>query len=618
MTDIVNLGPPLKAMPDVRTSTKKSQDTPAEKGQGSFDDVLKAKANSKSREVTGPPGKQMVSTQKNEKKMDTREAEPSEEVPKIKGEEKLQALKASLSERQRVMQKFMDSVESEFSIPPERIVEAMTQLSDEDLLKAPEESVSQVIDKLDLGPLESEKAEAMYLAMLQQLSGTLPMVKDPAPMAPQTKTFLQSALVGSAPLALAHQERRQLLNESLDKMNSRFFGKPEAILQTEDSVLKTSEPIFDSSKINVNSTSSKLAQPDLEAVKLTLQNQSPEAQAKLAMMQKELTPAKDLTAADLRDALAVLGGVAGGAEALSSVLKEDPENLKALQMEQELNSAKLGLSGAASPPAVQQKTGQSFFDTMNFGSSTKKGFNRKEDTESVVDSGSPSSSFSTALSGDPIAAGSIKEHLGTERLSAHAGLAGATAGLQSNEGRSQLTGDRDSNVQALMKQAQYMIKKGGGEAVLKMTPEGLGEVHLKVIINEGKVNVEMKTESNEAKKMIEGSLGDLKNSLSVHKLAVDHVKVDVGNNLSSQSDQQKPQDPNSFRQDQGREQARHFFNQFHEDNHSRREPFYETTGVKAYSRGQPVQPLKSAEETAAMQARRYKGSGKGSGLDLVA
>lgn len=128
----------------------------------------------------------------------------------------------------------------------------------------------------------------------------------------------------------------------------------------------------------------------------------------------------------------------------------------------------------------------------------------------------------------------------------------------------------DENVQAIINQAKFLVTKGGGEMTVKMTPEGMGEVQLKVMLDQGKVNIEMNSHDKNVKKLIEDSLSDLKSSLALHQMSVDHVKinsVDVVNaahntqlqsNLSgSQSEQQQNQMLNQqFHSNNGSHQER--------------------------------------------------------------
>lgn len=635
ITDMVNLGPPLKAMPDLKASNRRPEDKPVEEAPGSFEQVLSEKTAEKlsrglpdkgkspisknAQKVTGEPTKMAVDTQTDKNKDDDQKSSEVSPNTKESVEAKNLGVKTNLSERQKVMQKFMDSIESEFSIPPERVVEAMAQLSDKELLLSPEETATQVIAKLDLDPVESEKAEAMYLAMVTQLSGTLPQVRDPQPLQPQTKAFLNGALAGGGMAAvLAAQERRQILNDSLERMNSKFFLKPEVKLPTEVADLPTQdlgvEGLYNRTEMKPQFSETLETRPaSLQDIRplLARQDMDPKVAQKLGEFQSQMKPVKEqISTAELRDALAAMGVTAA---TIDQALKNDPQNGQALKMEKSMfgDNADMmmaapvtaGFAGAALMGKEHQDSGQNGDGGKQ---EAAKNFLNRDPSLAAPSKVSTGSEFVMPSIATQQAAPAPHQMMGAV---AGAGAAGATPTKAAAD---------EVNIQAVMKQAQYMIKKGGGEATVQMNPEGMGQVHLKVMVSEGRVNLELKTESNEAKKLIESNLGDLKASLSIHKLAVDHVKVDVNNQLSSNSDQQRSNDQGQFKQDPGREQARQFFNQFRQDNLDRREGFYETPGVKAYSRTKPVEPLKPGDEGSSLQTRRYKGAGKGSGLDLVA
>ncbi|MCB0348974.1 MAG: flagellar hook-length control protein FliK [Bdellovibrionales bacterium] len=118
--------------------------------------------------------------------------------------------------------------------------------------------------------------------------------------------------------------------------------------------------------------------------------------------------------------------------------------------------------------------------------------------------------------------------------------------------------------------AELLIKKGGGEVKMKLNPEGLGEVHLKVALHEGKVDVQLMTDSQQAKKAIESELHGLKAVLAEHKMDLRDIKVDVSQNLSRQMSEQMA--------DQQREHARQFLSYF-------RENFGSGRSAAAYSGG---------------------------------
>jgi flagellar hook-length control protein FliK len=633
-----NLGPPLKATPDLKASPQKaSRKDQGDSRSDSFESTLQGKSErlpAELREARPPDRAEESETRESQmenkigrKKNSNDETPPTDTVKaKSQGEQK------GLSERQRVMQKFMDSMESEFGIPPQRIVEAMAQLSDQDLLRSPEESATAVIDELDLEPQDSARAEAMYLAMLGTLGGTLPQVRDPEPLTLNQKVALGAGglMAGAeAPKLLSSRERREALNKSLDQMNSKFFMTPSSAsggigggmadpgLDSASPGMKEIAPKGDFTSDAFSQKAQALANyqradfaKDLPAVQPTVGQADP----RLAGLTEQMQPmTQDEAQVELLKGLAALGAAAG---ALSQAMTEDPQNAAAMKMEQATNA-----SGINSGLQTQMQTqGAEAFARNGQGSTGERGKDGKREMDSGLQSLGSTSGSSSSFFVDPSLGDAGKAPSGRGELSQHVGAQAAAAGAVGGAAIMASNSENQANIQQIMSQAKYMIKKGGGEAVVKMNPEGMGQVHLRVLVNEGKVNVEMKAETQEAKKLLESSLSDLKASMNTHKLAMDQVKVDVNNGLASENrDQQQQQRQPQGQPDQGREQARQFLGQFREDNLSQRNGFYETTGVKAYgSNRRTVDPLKPQETVQSAGVRRYQGSVKGSGLDLVA
>jgi len=163
-----------------------------------------------------------------------------------------------------------------------------------------------------------------------------------------------------------------------------------------------------------------------------------------------------------------------------------------------------------------------------------------------------------------------------------------------------------ANVKELVSKAQFMAQKGGGEMKVTLTPEGLGEVNMKVMVQNGHVNVEMITESSEAKKILEKGLGDLKANLISHNLRIDQVKVDTAADVSRQLTQQHDEAQRQF--------AQQFMEQFRQDNNEWRRGFYDIAGAKVY-RSQKDQANDNATRIGEAEARRRQ---QGRRLDLVA
>lgn len=134
-------------------------------------------------------------------------------------------------------------------------------------------------------------------------------------------------------------------------------------------------------------------------------------------------------------------------------------------------------------------------------------------------------------------------HTGQTEFSSHL----ATRGLgeaQSTDKAQALpqSGDLEPSVNELMNQANYLVTKGGGEVTLKMNSvDGMGEVHLKVMMDNGKMNIELNTEDKSVKKLIEDSLSDLRSSLAARQISLEHVKINSVNATSTENNSQSMQ-----------------------------------------------------------------------------
>ena len=532
---------------------------------------------------------------------------------KVKSDERVSAAKPkkNLSQRQKVMQEFMDSTESEFSIPPERMVEAMAKLNDKALLQAPEETASQVISDLKLPPGVADQVEARYVQMLAKLSD----IENRRPEKMLQPTGEQLAMIqaagglaglgaiasykkgdnGEAKLVTV-KDSRMLLNNSLGKLSEQFFRNGPEL--TQGSLGEEAAGKMDPSMASLEAglAGDRFTQQGANGLELDAQkgpvdfNQVKplpglkEGQVKLA----------DQGYQELSEKLAAVGL---SASALNQSFKANP-NLRSTQMEQLLQAKANGANLLA---------GGSNGYNLNLGSGIVAGAASAEagDDFSSFSEGGGSSRDSLDMNSGKGAEFFIQKDNGPLLKSEFAaGMAGATPVAR--------TAEQTQNIQQLMNQAQYVIKKGGGEAIVKLNPEGLGEVQLRVSVNEGKVSLQMNAETKEAKNLIESSLKDLQNSLSSHNLKVDHIKVDVGNQSSTENGSMHKQ--GGFNFDQGREQARQFLNNFQEENLANRSNFFEAPGLKAYNPHKGPDPLKPSAEAAS----RYVGEGRGTGLNLVA
>jgi flagellar hook-length control protein FliK len=172
--------------------------------------------------------------------------------------------------------------------------------------------------------------------------------------------------------------------------------------------------------------------------------------------------------------------------------------------------------------------------------------------------------------------------------------------------------DKVKNMQNLIENAKILTQNGGGEMKMQLSPEGLGDMQLKVIVANGKVDLELKTQNHDVKKMMESTINELKSSLAQHSLSVDKIKVDVGAQDSTSSGDSFAK---QFQMNDNREQARQFLGQFRENNFSQRNNMFDVPGFKTYQsqRGEDLEPVTNRPvRPRAMEAN------KGQGLNLVA
>ena len=108
---------------------------------------------------------------------------------------------------------------------------------------------------------------------------------------------------------------------------------------------------------------------------------------------------------------------------------------------------------------------------------------------------------------------------------------------------------KSEGIDEVIKQAQFLANKGGGEMKLLLNPKGLGAVRLKVLLEENQLKVEMSTETKEAQEVIEATLGDLKKALANGQLDVDSITIDNFEQLAEFSAEQDAEKQNQFAKD---------------------------------------------------------------------
>ncbi|MBX2994345.1 MAG: flagellar hook-length control protein FliK [Bdellovibrionaceae bacterium] len=489
------------------------------------------------------------------------------------------------------MLEFMDSMESEFGIPPQKIVEAMANLPKDQQLQSPEETAAQVIDALELPPEAAERAYSLYAGMLNQLA------QPPQPL-PEAKPELLVAVPSSQMQqnALAAKERKAMLSDSLDRMNDKFFMQDRANM----AMNRMTGPDSMNTKMEASQLVDKLSFDKAQGYPMLQPDQKQIANPKegLNLQDPNLGQAQPQGSEDdaMKTLMAKLSAVGASAAALGkAAAKADGQGPNAEAPSAAGAGAPGGLGLASLTGSAAAAISSARGDSSSFGSDADDGENQGE------------SSRTDGLEG--LGRGQDGLKIG-DKLGFQEALQASSIGTAKGTD----TEAMKANIDKLMSQAQIIAQKGGGEAKIRMTPEGLGQVELKVIVKDGKVNVELATETKEAKKMIESALSDLKLGLAGHKLSLESVKVDTSMQSSADQLNQQQKNPDA-RPDQGRDQARQFFQQFRDDNLSRREPFFEMPGSRAYrTPSRAADPIGPAGEAKVQR----KVEGRGERMNLVA
>jgi len=85
----------------------------------------------------------------------------------------------------------------------------------------------------------------------------------------------------------------------------------------------------------------------------------------------------------------------------------------------------------------------------------------------------------------------------------------------------------------LSSEIRNLGQQGGGEIRIRLKPENLGELHLKVVTRGNEVGLRIQASDDHAKKIIEESMGYLRESLSSNQLSLARVEVTVAQAASS-------------------------------------------------------------------------------------
>lgn len=423
--------------------------------------------------------------------------------------------------KRAAIQNFVNNMKSNFDIEPTEIVRSFAKLSVEELGLPPEKTMGKVLSHLPLNEGDKQQAQMLFTNMLEKTEA--------ASMADYLKTSDREL---SLKAISDEQIKQQELDKSLVKLNENFFTplkKPEQIdeslVQSEwikpQNTLETKESVPQWMNTGDKDVTSHMEAPKSiqDLVGLNKENNSFYSQS----VESENPELSNYSVNDQQS------------------LEEISKNVDSV--DQDLNFKKpepqiLDINKLALDRQMQAKQVISKADT----SSDMESFSH-ENFEPQVD---------------------VTKGLNT---GAQAQKVQDTQVFQAMMQQQNVTeADVESNINKIIQSSQAMIKDGGGEMKIQMNPEGLGEVNLKVLVEDGNVNIEMIADNKDAKKLMEKGLLDLKANLAQHKLNVDGIKVDMADQLQNQMQEEF--------QNQEREFARQFMQDFRQNNQGFREQLF--------------------------------------------
>lgn len=477
-----------------------------------------------------------------------------------------EASQEELSMRHLSMRDFLSKMKTEFGVEPKAVVNAFAKLDSTALMAPPEQTATAVLSQLGLKPEQMPKAERFYREMLNETG----------------ESALNETLVGvGAGISLKVLSEQDL---AMDKLQRSIAGLNDAFARrNENSELSAKAGAIGANGIGVG----------LENVEI------PVAVATASMPAIALTTMEAGEADAATESLEVPTKSAVGTSSEPGQKKSDGKSeSKFASLGAALSSATAGLAASM---------------TGNGSGASSGGEQAKAKDASASDTAPKAKAFDSIESA--LAATRFESaNMGGERaatpLAAGTATSAALAATLANHNGDGTT----TNAQDLVRHAQMLVKNGGGEMKMQLKPEGVGDVTLKVAVKDGQVQIQMMTETDSAKKVLENNLDDLKTSLAQHKLHVDAVKIEVGGEMAKQRFEQAQQDAN---REQTRQMAQDFMSQFRQDREGFRQGFGDLSGFRNYDQGRK-NPLPDMEPVVASSKSAKEKSSGSRRLDLVA
>ncbi len=517
---------------------------------------------------------------------------PTTETPLRMDAPEVEEAVDNLNHRQ-ALQQFLKRMKDEFNLDAEQIVKAFSELSSDELLQAPELNLDKLIQALPLNPEQQVMAKAIFQDMLKQTA------------AQDMAGYLKASNRQLSLEVLSRNEAdKRAVTRAVEQMQSQFFNtqtpqsstpRIEAAVSRYQNQQTANQP-FETGNQPVETGEGEGGRADradwrsLGMQVATKQDQalfeanaiSPAPDAKI--LKPEISGAPQASAVDVY--------VPVEAEA-TELFDAQAESLLTDRLENPVAALNAAPTVAPAPTATPTPTPTPAADMALPG----------------PDSIAFTATASHEGGGEHFEEGEGNSQNGPLGFAQTDAKAPGQSAVQSKESfmitHKATPAEEAGNIREVINNAQVLARKGGGEMKVTLAPEGLGQVKMKVALQNGQVSVEMIADSNEAKKIIEKGLGDLKATLMSHNMKVDQIRVDTPADISNQMSEQHDRAQRQF--------AQQFMEQFRQENNEFRRGFFDISTARRY--GSQKEEAERHPVTASNNNRRANGSRR---LDLVA
>jgi flagellar hook-length control protein FliK len=456
-------------------------------------------------------------------------AQSQNAVSDLNATSNLDKISGKVSVQTQPVLKFMQAMQENFGISPQKIMKALSEMPQETLMESPNKAMTPLFEKLGIQPKQFTKAQILYTEMLTEMEQVQP-------------EMFKGGLVAGAAAAPAFS---QLSAGKSAELPAQMLEKPMAAPKS------TLDQLIEQ-KISRRA----LEPQNMQAVSAKVQA----SQANMAQV-FHIDPSENTTLAQQSVAMDKLSEF--DPQMRIEDVKINPSKISDQFISKD--SASAGIAGGAAVTALsksgKEETEKDMKDELGSDQSAQVPMDKKLDGQFAMDKLAPTAAATGA----------------------------APRGELSNE-----------NVEKIISGSQSLIKNGGGEMKIQLSPEGLGKVHLNIKVQDGQVGIQMMADTQEAKKLLESSMNDLKLSLADHKLNLNHVKVDV-------SEQAQNMNQNH---DFKREEARDFLGQFRQFNESFRQNSNDMSAARAYKKSNApatpdIQPIESKKRSDSSDGRLH-------------